>query len=233
MSGTHSDASRTVGHAWQKSAVLNEAALEPLYTLNWEFLTILAGFPRRWRSAEAPARLPDPMWTRLLTLSAEQLREISRSPISLFSARFDDEAFWSEVAAGPGKPIAPPAGEQEALELRLREFARLALFYAWHLALSNPGAARVILGMTERAGEIFRGLTLIRLHQIAQENPWIFEPRWPDRTVFWQSLLGDAAEKAERVDLRLLGLQILAADFDALSTAPQPRPTNRRLNNKT
>ena len=235
MSGTHSDAPKSpTGYSWQKSAVLSDAVLEPLYALNWEFLTIVPRFSRQWRAADSGPRLPDPVWAQLLAMRPEQVRELARCPFSLFSARFEDETYWEDIAAGEAASVASSSPDTDPLLRRLREFAQLALFYAWHLALSNPGAARVILGMTEGAGEVFRHFTLIRLQQIAQESPLMFEPRWPSRPVFWHTLLsGGSAEKGDRIDLRLLGLQILAADYDASSgPAPTP-PLNRRLNRRT
>lgn len=229
MSGTQPDAASLItGRQWQRSTVLSDAVLHPLYELNWDFLTTMSRAPRYWRGSPAGTRLPDPVCAELITLDAARRLEVARCPFSLFSARFHDAHYWSELAV-PAAVQEQAAVEIDA-ELRcLLDFAQPALFYAWHLVHANPAAARIVLGMTGQSLAIFRGLPLARLQRIAAERPDLLSPRWPDRPAFWHSLLAvvSTAASEERVDARLLGLQMLAADV-AAAASRQAAPVSVR-----
>lgn len=204
-----------VARQWRRQAVLSEAVLEPLYELNRAYLLALARMPRQWHAASAGSRLPDLVCITLMSLAPDERNAAARCPFSLFSARFDDDGLWSQLAHPDGVEERAGAIDIDPVHASVVAIAQLALFYAWHLAQSNAAAARIVLGMTEHTLAIFEGLTLTRLQQVAIERPDLLAPRWPERTAFWRGLLqsnrpstADGASEA-----RLLGLQMLAADF--------------------
>lgn len=204
-----------VARQWRRNAILSEAVLEPLYELNRAYLHALARMPRQWRAAAAGPRLPDPVYITLMSLAPDERNAVARCPFSLFSARFHDEGLWSQLAHPDGVEERAGAIDIDPVSASVVAIAQLALFFAWHLAQSNAAAARVVFGMTEQTLAIFRNLTLTRLQQIAIERPDLLAPRWPERTAFWRGLL-DAIRPSTADgagDARLLGLQMLAADF--------------------
>lgn len=205
---------------WRRHTILNNAVLEPLYELNRAYLHTLARAPRQWHVTAGHARLPDPVCLALSALPPEQRTIAARCPFSLFNARFHDDAWWRAVAhptAVEERDARPEANLSE-----LGTFALPALFFAWHLAQSNPSAARVVFGMAAATLAVFRTVTLTRLQQIALEHPEVIVPRWPERIAFWKALLDAAPRSPEDCasEAHLVGLQMLAAEL--------PDPQERR-----
>jgi hypothetical protein len=92
--------------------------------------------------------------------------------------------------------------------------ARLVLAYAWHLARSERVAAQVFLGLSARCAEWVAGCTLRQVIQLAESEPQLLAPRWPDRQEAWQELLTAAlgTENSALEHFRIRGLQLLAAE---------------------
>jgi len=230
MTGTKTGTPLTTGsHRWLASAVLNSTVLEPLYELNRSWLTLLAFAPRYWVVKVSHNRRPNPVPASLVILTPDQRAEIARCPFSLFTARFNDGAYWLGIAGNTAvHEPHPPEGDQ-ALRASRVSFAELALFYAWHLARTNPPAARVVLGMADQTLAAFETLTLTDLQRLAFTNPELFAPRWPERSAFWLRLLESLPESPALVDIRLTGLQMLAAEMTSdqapdLNTRRTTRP---------
>lgn len=216
-----------VARHWRRNAILSEAVLEPLYELNRAYLLALARMPRQWHAAAPGSRLPDPVCLALMSLAPDERNAVARCPFSLFSARFHDEALWSQLACPDGVEERAAALEIDPVYASLVAIGQLALFFAWHLAHANAAAARVVFGMTEQTLAIFQTLTLTRLQQIAIERPALLVPRWPERATFWRALLEAMPRSRDDgvSDARLLGLQMLAAD---LPGQPEGLRANRR-----
>ena len=203
---------------WLASAVLSAAVLEPLHELNRRWLALLTRTPRLWAARATGSRLPDPVGASLLALTPEQCVEIARCPFSLFTASFNDGLYWRAVAGNTAVREPPAIDADQPGRDELMSFAQLALFYAWHVARVNPAAARIVLGMTDQTLAAFESLSLTTLQNLAMASPELFMPRWPERPTFWRRLLD--AEKAPSAEVRLLGLQMLAAE---LTQAPPRR----------
>jgi hypothetical protein len=209
---------------WLASAVLSAAVLEPLHELNRRWLALLRHLPRLWPVRSGGTRLPDPVGATLIALTPERCVEIARCPFSLFTASFNDGAYWRAIAGNTAvhepRPDAPEGAPEEALV----SFAQLALFYAWHLARVNPAAARIVLGMTDQTLSAFERLTLTTLQNLAASGQPLLGPRWPERAGFWLQLLEPISGASAPVDVRLVGLQMMAAELNALAiTRPAPR----------
>jgi hypothetical protein len=199
---------------WLASAVLSAAVLEPLHELNRRWLALLMRVPRLWPVRSGSARLPDPVGATLIALTPERCVEIARCPFSLFTASFNDGVYWRDVAGNSAvrEPHADPGNEPTHDDLV--SFAELALFYAWHLARVNPAAARIVLGMSDQTLAAFEVLTLTTLQNVATAADQLFAPRWPERAAFWLQLLESRASSTAPADVRLVGLQMIAADLN-------------------
>ena len=200
---------------WLANAVLSAAVLEPLHELNRRWLTLLMHTPRLWPVRSGGARLPDPVGATLIALTPERCVEIARCPFSLFTASFNDGAYWRGIAGNTTVHEPGPEAQEGAPEEALVSFAELALFYAWHLARVNPAAARIVLGMTDQTLSAFEMLTLTTLQNLAASGQHLLAPRWPDRAGFWLQLLEPTSSASPPVDLRLVGLQMMAAELNS------------------
>jgi hypothetical protein len=196
-----------------------------LYELNRSWLTLLAFAPRYWVVRVSRNRVPDPVPASLVTLTPDQRTEIARCPFSLFTARFNDGAYWLGIAGNTAVHEPHPPDGDQALHASRVSFAELGLFYAWHLARTNPLAARVVLGMTDQTLAAIEALTLTELQRLAFANPELFTPRWPERSAFWLRLLEAIPESSALTDIRLTGLQMLAAE---MTTDQAPDLNTRR-----
>jgi hypothetical protein len=200
---------------WLASAVLSAAVLEPLHELNRRWLALLMRMPRLWPARSGGSRLPDPISASLLGLTPERCVEIARCPFSLFTASFNDGVYWHGVAGNTAVHEPRPTEQQGSAEDPLTSFAELALFYAWHLARVNPGAARIVLGMTDQTLAAFETLTLTTLQNVATSAPHLLAVRWPDRAGFWLQLL-ESRSAPSPLDVRLVGLQMMAGDLNSV-----------------
>ena len=210
---------------WLAGAVLSAAVLEPLHELNRRWLALLMRMPRLWPARSGGSRLPDPIGASLLALTPERCVEIARCPFSLFTASFNDGVYWHGFADNTAVHEPRPAERDGCAEDALTSFAELALFYAWHLARVNSAAARIVLGMTDQTLNAFEMLTLTTLQNLAVSGQPLLAPRWPDRPGFWLQLLESTSNPPLPLDVRLVGLQMMAAELNATSLkGPGPAP---------
>lgn len=145
--------------------------------------------------------------TRVRGLDAAAALAVAACPYALFDIRFGDTAFWRDFALRRD-PAAASASRT------LADFARTAVFLAWHLAQSDDVAAALVLGMASDVQRLWRGFPVSALERAAAAGAPRLTVRWGRHPTFWPKLLDSSApgarERAEAV--RLLGLQLLAAD---------------------
>jgi hypothetical protein len=207
---------------WVASSILAASVLEPLHELNRSWLALLAMGPHCWSMREADSRLPDPVGAGLMSLSPEQRAEIARCPFSLFTARFNDSAYWLGIAGNRQVHEPTSDGRGQNAVAGLGEFAELALFFAWHLVRANPPSAKIVLGMSDQTIAVFASLQLSSLQQLAHRPGALITSRWPHRTSFWLRLLGSIGREDQGGEVRTLGLQMLAAEL-ATPVPAEPR----------
>jgi hypothetical protein len=135
-------------------------------------------------------------------------------PYLLLDAGFADPLRWR---AAPAPQVGDAGADRYACYFTVpaaAEVARLVLIYAWHLARSQPSAARLLLGMTAPSATLIGCHTLRQIQTLAESHPEWLRPRWPARVQVWRELLL-AAASGEAVGLeraRLRGLTLLAAE---------------------
>jgi len=131
------------------------------------------------------------------------------------------------VGAAPASPAA--AGSPGALPTAL---VRRVLHFAWHLARTDPRAARLVLGMSRTCTQMFVGCRLAELEIFAELQPAWIRIRWANCAGLWSAWISAAAHGRTRdlERLQLWGLQMLAADSLALPRhspgrrSPMPAP---------
>lgn len=182
--------------------------LEPLAELNTEILEAYAGaessLRELWRSLPEPARL-----------------RLARCPYLLADAGFARVELWAGLPRAGVREVntsaALPDPRSESRVALTTPLMRRVLLFAWHLARSNPHAARIALGMNTPCAAAVAGCRLADLETLAEQRPAWIRARWDDRPELWQAWLTAAAHGAPRAleRLQLWGLQSLAAEVVA------------------
>jgi hypothetical protein len=150
----------------------------------------------------------------LLNLDPQSLRRAAASAVLLVDAGFADAGLWSAAIVGAVNDRAQLEAAAFFTVDGSVALMRLVMTQAWHLARSQPAAARLLLGLSATNLNVIGGCTLSRLMRLAEARSHWLRPRWENRTAIWCDLLRMAGNAApgtvERVRVR--GLQLLAAD---------------------
>jgi hypothetical protein len=192
----------------------DRSLLEPLADINLQLLDALLesaaeGAPR--------SRLCGELRADWLRLTGDGCRRLASCPYLLLDAAFAEPVYWSAVLV-PGVREQSVPGSGRASDVCLAAgLVRRALVLAWHLARSNPLAARIALGMSDSCTTLVAQCRLGDLELLAEQRPEWIRPRWEDRPDIWRSLLRAAVTDREAPlrQLQLRGLQLLAAGLRA------------------
>lgn len=196
---------------WERQSWLSAATLESLGEVNEQALALLR--------AQCQVTALQPSLLRnvsglLSNLDEASMRRAAASAVLLVDAGFAHGSLWSDAIVGAvnDRDSAVPAPfftVDGAVGVM-----RLVVTHAWHLARSEPSAARLLLGLSAQNVAVIGGCTLSRLAHLAETRTQWLRPRWESRPRIWTDLLRTAAEgengALER--LRVRGLQLLAAD---------------------
>ena len=182
---------------WAQDARLPSEILDSLRDLNLQF-------PELMRPSSGYRRLP------VADLTPVQLESVARCPYALFDLNFSDAVHWQLRLDGARQwKVADDA----LTDARAVEFARLALFFAWHAVRVHGVSAQLTLGLTPPGVQAFRGVGLKRLPALAPAASLQLAPRWQDSNAYWNALFKAAAgrdrSRLERV--QLYGVQLAAA----------------------
>lgn len=157
-----------------------------------------------------------PLWN---TLDDSRLQALARCPYLMLDAGFSRPDLWD---AGVHE-TAPPAHWLAAV--LPPELVRRAVMLGWHLARTNPFAARITLGMSPQCAQLIGRTRLRDLELLVERRAPSCRLRWEDRIAVWQQLLQAAlaGPVGTLQVLQLRGVQLLAAE-DA-PTAARSRST--------
>jgi len=191
---------------------LRPETLDTLQELNEVSLGLLA------EQAAARAALACPLLRSVAelwrTLDVPARHRAAACPYLLLDAGFADATRWRPGAPGQVGDAAAGAYAPFFTVPAVGEVARLVFTYGWHLACSQPPAARLLLGMPAASALLIRRCTLRQIHTLAERRTDWLRPHWPARVQVWRELLlaaaageGPALERA-----RLRGLTLLAAE---------------------
>ncbi len=205
------------GPPWIAQSWLRTDSFDGLAELNEQCLELMCEQTVSGGARPRPALLAElePLWRGL---DAAARRRAARCPFLLVDAGFTRAAHGSRpgdlgvrdrdwvVHGGPFFTVA-----------RTVPVTRLVLAYAWHLARSEGPAARLFLGISQLCAARLASCTLRQMMQLAENDPGLLKPRWPDRVHVWRELLVAAAggDRVGTEQFRIRGLQLLAADARA------------------
>ncbi|MEJ0008001.1 MAG: hypothetical protein WDM77_16955 [Steroidobacteraceae bacterium] len=189
---------------------LAKATLESVLELNEQVLMLL----RAQSLAESSrSELLRDVGELLVGLDAKSTRRAAASPVLLVDAGLADAGLWSDAIVGAVNDRSRLAAPFFTVE-GSAAVMRLVMTQAWHLARSEPTAARLLLGLSVANLTVIGGCTLNRLIRLAETRIQWLRPRWEGRPRIWCDLLRAAGEgetgALER--MRVRGLQLLAAE---------------------
>ena len=178
--------------------------------LSVEHLTSMRGLNSRFLDLGDSGLLSPGLARQVAGLSPAQRAAAANCPYALFDLRFADDVYWRGrlQAIGTWRIADDPKANAEIVD-----FARLALFYTWHVA-SGPGlAAHLLLGMHGNTVEAFRSISVDALPALALAEAANLTARWSGCRAYWSALISAAArpDPAALRRVQLSGLQLAAA----------------------
>jgi hypothetical protein len=177
--------------------------------LNHRFLDLAGSRSQQWSASGRGAGAAS-LAGQVAPLSAAQRAAAAGCPYALFDLRFQDEVYWRmRVLQKPELQVA----DESRFDDDLVQFARLALFYAWHVAASAEIAAQLLLGMSRGTAAAFRCITVDSLPALAFSEASNVTARWSDCGAYWRALTGAAcgADPKALRRVQLYGIQVAAA----------------------
>jgi hypothetical protein len=201
-------------NTWERQSWLSAATLESMTDVNEEVLALLRAqcSVTGWQ----PPLIQD-VRDLLLNLDAASMRRAAGTAVLLVDAGFGQGSRWSDAIVGAvNDRDAPAAAAFFTVDAAVRVM-RLVMTHAWHLARSEPAAARLLLGLSATNVTVIGGCSLTRLLGLADVRTQWLRPRWEDRPGVWRELLRTAAagDAGALERLRVRGLQLLAGEARA------------------
>ena len=139
---------------WGQDSHLSAQMLGSLRDLNHRFLDLLAARAEWVAGQVAP-------------LSSAQRAAAAGCPYALFDLRFQDEVHWRLRLQNAG---SWRVADESAADDATISFARIALFYVWHVASSASLGAPLLLGMNGNTAAAFRRITVNQLPSLAVKS---------------------------------------------------------------
>jgi len=194
--------------SWARSSHLSAGNLGSLRDLNHRFLDLAAARSSGW--AAAGTGLPSELAGRVAPLSAAQRDAVAACPYALFDLRFQDGGYWRRRLQNSGDWRV---ADESIVDDDTVSFVRLALFYAWHVAVSGGLTGQVLMGMSGDTAAALLRITVNQLPALVVTEAANLSARWSECTAFWNALTAAAShdDPAALRRVQLHGLQLAAA----------------------
>ncbi len=215
-------------NALSAAPVLDAALLARIHQLNLDYLELLRAEHAANDCAAQLQYLPTTQRATLAALPPSALPQLASAPYTLYSWGVEDEGFWSSICTSAIRAVPAtvlhryaPAADKTAQYA----FCKLALLHAWHVAATNPMAARVLYAMPYATTQKIAAMPLWQITCIASSHAALLMPRWPTNPAFWPDLIRfAAANDMQRLSTsRLLGIQLIAAELEVACAISRPR----------
>ncbi len=185
-------------------------ALDLLAEINSQCLDMLCALAAAGQVTAPLGADMAPLWRRL---TPEARQRLAAAPYLLADAGFSDESRWRRLQAASvnDQQRELPASVFNAKSATT--FTRRVLVFGWHLARSQPSAARLALGMTPACLSLIAALRLQDLDRIGELHPGWVRPRWEAHPEIWRNMLLAALQgnTAALQQSKLRGIQLLGA----------------------
>lgn len=199
--------------------VLEPALLTRIEQLNLDYLELLVAEHAAAECADQLQHLPPTQRAAIAALPASALHALAATPYTLYSLGVEDENFWASICANATETVPASVVHRYARTTETSTqygFCKLALLHAWHVAATNPLAARVVYAMPHATAQRLAATPLWQVRRIASSHAALLMPRWPTNPAFWPDLIRFAAANDQRrlSTAKLLGLQLIAAELE-------------------
>jgi hypothetical protein len=215
---TSPSSKRRTRHSGGSTPVLDPALLARVQQLNLDYLELLVAEYTAQECAAQLQHLPPRQRSALVALPARALRLIAGTSYSLYSLGFEDESFWESVCANSAEAPSSVVHRYARVGDASAQYAfcKVALLHAWHVAATNPLAARVVYAMPQVTAQRLAAAPLWQIRCIASSHATLLMPRWPTNPAFWPDLIRFAAanDMKRLPTARLLGTQLIAAELE-------------------
>jgi hypothetical protein len=193
--------------------VLTADLLDHVGQLNLDYLDLLVA-EYSCPDGSGARDLPERVLEALRKTSQDARQLLAKAAFSLYSLGFEDQSFWRSALRADSRPIDGRYGVPAGVVVQ-SSFCEIALLHAWHVAVSQPIAARVLYGMPPPLIEQLSRARLWQLRRIALDYPGLLMPRWPANPCFWPEMIRFAATGDLRRlhTLQQLGHQLIAIDL--------------------
>jgi hypothetical protein len=177
-----------------------------------EHLNSMRGLNRRFLDLAGNGLFTPGLQAQVAPLSSAQRAAAANCPYALFDLRFEDVSYWKARLEVFGFGTFAIADEPRICEDTI-DFARLALFYTWHLASSAALTAHLLFGLRGDTVEAFRRVPVDVLPALAYSEAANLTARWSGCNTYWTALIGAAArpDAAALRRVQLSGFQLAAA----------------------
>ncbi len=221
--------SKSNGFLDNRHPILSRDLLGRLYALNLDYLELVIA-ERAASRTRGLAYLPERVMDALATCSAQSRQALASTAFSLYSLGFEDQHFWRSAVYVGQHPIDARYGGLSALVVQT-SFCEIALLHAWHVAVTQPLAARVVYGMSTPVINRLCLMQLWQLKRIAADYPGLLTPRWSSNPCFWPDMIKFASEGdwGRLATVQRLGHQLIAVELQE-SAAPESAARQRHRN---
>jgi hypothetical protein len=204
--------------------VLSAPLLSHVHQLNLDYVELLIAQRGAPHVGTQLQHLPVKLHALLAVLSPSARTLLAALPFTLYSLGFEDEGFWRVASEKTSASMQAPVEQRYApaeSPCVQDEFCDVALLHAWHVAMSNRLASRVVYAMPDVTAARLAATPLWRIKRVAIDCPALLMPRWPTNPGFWPDLLRFAAanDVTRLATAKLLGSQLIAAELE--SAAPR------------
>lgn len=196
---------------WEPQSWLGAETLESVLEVNEQVLALLRA---QSQAADHQPPLTCEVNDLLMSLDLRSLQRAAATSVLLVDAGFADPGLWSAAVVGAVNDCVnidrPPFFTVDGSVALMK----LVMTHTWHLARSQPTAARLLLGLSGANLALIGGCTLRRLTLLAETRSHWLRPRWENRPGIWRDLLRMAGngESGTLERMRVRSLQLLAAD---------------------
>jgi hypothetical protein len=210
-----------------RNPILTNDLLSRLYALNLDYLDLIIA-ERSGSSANGLSCLPERVMEALANCSAESRQALASTAFSLYSLGFEDQHFWRSAVHIGQQPIDARYGMLSTMVMQ-SAFCEIALLHAWHVAVTQPFAARVVYGMSTPIINRMCLMQLWQLKRIAADYPGLLMPRWSSNPCFWPDMINfaSAGDWRRLETVQQLGHQLIAVELQE-SAAPESAARQRQ-----